>query len=222
MKAVIFDFDGTLTKSKKGSNCWRRIWEYIDDIEYDDMLYNQFVENKIDEKQWFDLIIKRYAQKNVTNLTLSKISDSIEMLDDSFNVLKAIYEKDIKIFVLSGGVKQLIENVLKRENVLKYITSIEAYDFLFDDNGKLTNYKSPIHNLENKCEYIEIIKQTYNLTSEEDILFIGNGKNDETAYQSGVMTLCINPDDADYENKEKWKHTIKNCSSLKEILSYFI
>ncbi len=219
MKAVIFDFDGTLTKSKKGSNCWRKIWEFIDDIEYDDTLYNQFVENKIDYKQWLDLIIKRYIEKDVTDLTLHDIANSIKMIEDSFNVLKLLNQNDIKIFILSGGIKQIIENVLRRENVLQFITSIEAYDFLFDSKGKLTSCKTPNHNLENKCEYIELVKQKYDLSSKE-ILFIGNGQNDQTAFQSGVVTLCINPDDADYKNKKIWQHTILSCNSLKDILSF--
>ena len=74
VKAVIFDFDGTLTKSKKGSNCWRKIWEYIDDLEYDDMLYTKFLNKKIDNKQWFNMIFKRYAEKNVNDKTMLNIA----------------------------------------------------------------------------------------------------------------------------------------------------
>lgn len=220
MKAVIFDFDGTLTKSKKGSNCWRKIWEYIDDLEYDDMLYTKFLNKKIDNKQWFNMIFKRYAEKNVNDKTMLNIANSIEMINDSYDVLKTLYEKDIKIFILSGGIRQIIEKVLQRENLIQFVTSIEAYDLIFDENGKLINYKTPIHNLENKSEYIEIVKQKFNLNSKE-IIFIGNGKNDENAFQSGVTTLCINPDDADFSNKKVWNHTIKNCGSLKEILIFF-
>ena len=33
MKVIVFDFDGTLTKNRKGSNCWYEIWKYIDELQ---------------------------------------------------------------------------------------------------------------------------------------------------------------------------------------------
>lgn len=220
MKAIVFDFDGTLTKSKKGSNCWYKIWEYIDDLAYDEMLYNMFKKKLIDNDKWFEMIIKRYKEKDVKEAYLEDIANSIELLPGTYQTLKQLHNNGVKIFVLSGGVRQIIEGVLNREKVNKYITSIEAYDLIFEKNGKLTSYAQPnLHNLERKEEYIEQIKTQYGLKS-KDILFVGNGSNDETVYKSGVKTLCINPDDADITNKKCWTYGIENCNDLTQILQY--
>ena len=47
-----------------------------------------------------------------------------------------------------------------------------------------------------------------------------NGKNDEEVYKSGVKTVCLNPDDADFENKTLWHHVIMKADSLKAILPF--
>lgn len=53
-----------------------------------------------------------------------------------------------------------------------------------------------------------------------DMLFVGNSLNDRFAYQAGIQTLCINPKDVDFTNKNVWTNYIQNCSSLEEILPY--
>ncbi len=219
MKAVIFDFDGTLTKSKKGSNCWYKIWEEINDLDYDAFLYNKFLNNQITTDEWYNLIMQRYKQKGVNQQMLETISTRIELLDGVHETLSLLYNNNIKIYVLSGGIKQIIQPVLVREDILKYITSVEAYTINFDKIGKINGYGKPKHNLESKNEYVEIIKNELKIDA-KDILFVGNGKNDEDVYKSGAKTLCINPDDADITNKTFWTYGIQNCTNLKQILKF--
>ena len=220
MKAIVFDFDGTLTQNRKGSNCWYEIWKYINDIDYDNYLYNLYMNKEIDENEWFNLIIQRYKKTGVKREYLKNISKTIEILPKTYETIKYLFENNVKIFILSGGIRQIICDILKREKIDKFITSVEAYDLVFDTDGKLIDYKRPvIHNLENKNEYVEIIKKQYNIKS-DDILFVGNGSNDEKVYLSGVKTLCINPDDADINNKVVWTYVIENCDSLMQIIEY--
>lgn len=220
MKAVVFDFDGTLTKNRKGSNCWFEIWKYIDDLEYDGVLFNKYKNKEIDSLQWLDLIFKRFKEKGVKREYLQNIAKSIEILPGTHETLKKLYENDVKIFILSGGVRQIIEEILKREKIDGFITAIETYDLFFNENGELVGYDRPnVHSLESKNEYIEVIKQRYNLSGNE-ILFVGNGSNDETVYLSGAKTLCINPDDTDMSNRKIWNFGIENCENLMQILEY--
>ncbi len=220
MKAIVFDFDGTLTKSRKGSNCWYEVWKYMDDLDYDNFLYDKYKRKEFDDKKWFELIIERYKQIDVRREYLHEISKSIALLPGTYETLEQLYKFDIKIFILSGGIRQIIEDTLKREKVDKFITSIETYDLIFDENGKLLGLKRPnLHNPENKNEYIDLIKKEYNLNSDE-ILFVGNGANDEKVYLSGVNTLCINPDDADIKNTKVWHNGIENCENLTQILKF--
>lgn len=219
MKAIIFDFDGTLTKSKKGSNCWCKIWDYLGDLEYDNKLYGMFKRNEINDEEWLDLIFERYVEKGLNDHAMQEISDKIELLDGVEETFEKLKENNVKIYILSGGIRQIIEKVLNREGVLEYISSFEAYDLNFDEEGKLVSYSSPKHNVEKKYEFVEILKNQLGIESDE-ILFVGNGKNDEEVYKSGAKTLCINPDGADFENRLVWTYAIEECTSMCDILKY--
>ena len=220
MKAIIFDFDGTLTKSKKGGNCWYEIWQYIDDLDYADYLYGMYKRREINDDQWYNLIIERYKEKGVQRSYLKEISNKIELIDGAYETLEILHKNNIKIFIISGGIRQIIEDVLSRENALQFVDRVETYELVFDEKGKLLDYQKPLfHNLENKHECVEILKKQYKLDAKE-ILFVGNGKNDETVYLSGVNTLCINPDDTDSHNKIFWHNFIDNCQNLTEILKF--
>lgn len=219
MKAVIFDFDGTLTKSKKGSSCWYNIWVEIDDLEYDDKLYSMYKRNEIDDFKWSELIYQRYVEKDVNPRIMQAVADKVELQNGAYETLKALHSKGIKIFILSGGVRQVIEKILEREDLNQFITSLETYDLIFDKSGKLVDFKRPRHNPEFKNQYIDIVKQQYKINA-KDILFVGNGKNDQEAYKSGAVTLCINPDDAEIDNRIYWSYGIRECNDLQQILKY--
>ena len=219
MKAIIFDFDGTLTKSEKGENCWQRVWTEIDDLETDRKYYTMHKNKEIDDVQWCKLVFDRYVEKNVNAQTFKAAADKTLLLQGAAQTLKELSEKGIKVFILSGGIRQVIDLVIARENLGDYITSIETYDMVLDDKGELFDFKSPAHNLESKNEFIEFVKNSYGFKAQE-ILFVGNGANDQDAYKSGVVTLCVNPDGADHTNKKYWTYVIERCEDLTQILEY--
>ena len=79
-KLAIFDFDGTLTKSAKGGNCWRYIWERINKPEVDDKLYMDFLNKRIDYFEWADLVTEEYRKSGVDKVMLKDISKKINRM----------------------------------------------------------------------------------------------------------------------------------------------
>lgn len=220
IKAVVFDFDGTLTKESKGNECWYKTWEFLQDLPYDHFLYTQYTEKKITETEWAQLAIKRFQEKNLRYTNLLYIASTIQLLPGVKETFKYLHEQNINIYILSGGIYTIIENVLKQEKVLSFITAIEAYQFQFDKKENLVACHSPkLHNIENKYEYIQLLKTQHNLKGNE-ILFVGNSFNAETVYKSGVHTLCIHPHHTDITNKIIWQHSIPSCKNLTEILPF--
>lgn len=213
-KVVIFDFDGTLTISK--SSTWGRIWEKIDALEEDEKLMNMYFNNEIDYETWVRLGFECIKEHNYNETDLDELVSNMKLVDNVENVFKLLKENNIEIYILSGGLKVAIEKTLKHLN--KYVKQIEATNFLFDANGNLNGYTVPHHNPENKFEFVSEVILNEQVNPKE-VLFIGNGKNDETVYKTGVNTLCLNPHKANYENKEIWHNTIKT-NNLDEILHY--
>lgn len=213
-KVVIFDFDGTLTVSK--SSTWARIWEKIDALDIDKKLMEMYFNNEIDYSTWVKLGFECIKDKHYTEQDLDNLVANMKLLNGVENVFKLFKQQSISIYILSGGLKIAIEKTLK--NLVDYIKQIEATNFIFNENGELHSYTVPHHNPENKFEFVSEVVKNENVDPKE-VLFIGNGKNDETVYKTGVNTLCLNPDRANYQNKEIWHNVIKT-DNLEDILPY--
>lgn len=216
-KLAIFDFDGTLTTSGKGGNCWRYVWERINKPEIDDKLYNDFLNKKIDYFEWADLVVQEYRKSGVDSKTLKDISNKIKLRDgvkETFAILKS---QGVKIYILSGGIKNIVEDCL--QDSLPFIEKIEAQDFELDEKGVVKKVIHLSHNIENKFEYITLLKNQLNLKSDE-IFFMGNADNDESAHGAGVRTLCVNPDRTDPYDKNYWDFYIEDIQNLQEILPF--
>lgn len=215
-KAVIFDFDGTLTKAKSGSSSWGRVWEALGDVETDNKLYEMFARGEIDDPTWMRLIEERYVELGLKKSMLDELAGKIKLISGIEKTFEHLMKNDIKIYIVSGGVKNLIETRLC--GLKKFITRIEGYQFNFK-NGLFCGFEPTKDCLDDKHKYVEVIKRENNILGGE-ILFVGNGKNDQTVFQSGARTLCINPDDADYKNTKFWNFYIEKCENLCNILEY--
>lgn len=216
-KLVIFDFDGTLSKPNALPNSWARIWAKINRQEDDDRLYGMYKRGEIDYNQWAVEVLKVYRDAKVDKNLLSDIARETILLDESEYVLNYLHSKDIKVIVLSDGIKNIIEYVLGQCE--KYIFRIEAQEILYDEDGIVNGITSLNHFIEDKSQYVNMILKELSLKPSE-VIFFGNGKNDEEVYKSGVKTVCLNPDDADFENKTIWHNVIMHTNSLKPIFPF--
>lgn len=217
VKAIVFDFCGTITK--RGQNTWRRTWELLGDEEHDDLLYEYHRTGEITETEWAWLICGRWKRLGVTADTFKEVAKNLELLNGVHETFEILHKKNIKIFILSGGMRQVIEMVFRREGVLKYITAIEAYAFKFDEDNVLIGMKMPKYDVEHKDIYIEALMKKHSLATSE-VFFVGNDKNDEGAAKSGVATLCINPLETDIKNKNIWTYALSQCDDLRDILQF--
>ncbi len=213
-KVVIFDFDGTLTISK--SSTWARIWQKVDAVDLDYELYKMYHRGEIDYNTWLSRGAEEIGKRGYTLSNLKELACSMVLIQDIEQVFCYLKENGVKIYILSGGIKTLIKE--KLSNLKKYVTHIEAPDFVFDKDENLVGSITPNHNPENKQEFVRIIIEKEGVLPDE-VLFVGNGKNDESVYKTKVNTLCLNHDDADYTNKEIWHNSIET-KTLLDILPY--
>ncbi len=216
-KLAIFDFDGTLTKSNKGGNCWRYVWEDINAVEVDDKLYKEFKEGRFDSHVWASKVTEEFRKRGVKKSTIQRLSNNINIRDGVEETFAFLKSQGVKIYVLSGGIKSMIEYSLK--NSISYITNIEAEDLSYDSNDLVNGVIHLDHDTENKKEFITKIIKKNNLMPEQ-VFFMGNADNDESAHQAGVKTLCVNPDNTNPYDKNYWDHYIENIQNLKEILPF--
>lgn len=216
MKAIFFDFDGTLTKS--GNNSWSQIWKTLSYKEESNRLYKLFLENKITYEEWSQLTCKFFKLKGMSENHLKQVARDIEMIKGIDETLKILKKHGISINIVSGSIKQLIEMVLGDSKC--YFDNIYANIFIFDEKGLLTNIETTKYDYEGKYHCVKNFIETQKIKP-QDVWFVGNSSNDEWVYKSGCHTLCINPEGADIVDKQKWNKTLLSVTNLQEVLKVF-
>lgn len=217
-KAVIFDFDGTLTKPHRLPNSWARVWDRINCNHIDEVYYNQYKRGEITYKEWFKLCFACFKEHGVSMDDFVAIADEIELVDFIEEYFEYLFQNDVKIFILSGGVGNIIE--YKMSHLKKYITSLQADMFKLDEFGKLSSIDESTSKVGEKSTYVNSIMDSLKLNKDE-VVFIGNGANDEEVYLTGVKTICVNPDsDAHPENRTFWTEVILKCEDIRETLNF--
>ncbi len=208
MKYAIFDFDGTISERGNG---WQNIFNYFNDHETDDKFYNMHKRGEISYDQWFNIIVERYKELGLTEKIIKEIALNTKIKKGVDNAFKSLFEQGYRIIILSGGITNIIKHALK--DSLKYIHKIEGSDFIFDINGRLSTFLKPKHKDNDKADYIEHLIEKEKL-DKNNIIFVGNGDNDEIVARVGIKMLCISPDKTDPNNKEIWNESIDNFEDV--------
>lgn len=214
-KYVVFDFDGTLTIAKKGSNSWYNIWNYLDALDEDEYLFNKYKNGEFDYNEWVLRCIDSYKTHNLDKSAMEALANNVNLINDIAKIFQLFNKLNIKIYIMSQGVKNIIDLALK--DVSKYISDIQGVELFFDENDIVSGAS---YKIEDKQDYIQDIIAQENCNP-DDILFVGNGQNDETVYKTGVETLCLNADDTDCNNKTFWTNSLET-DSLSDILRYVL
>lgn len=217
MKAVVFDFDGTLTY--KRTNLWKQIWKQLGyDISpnsYYVSLINSFKEKEITHKEWCNLTLKAFQEKGFNKQLLDRLINKISLLNGVEDLIKSLYKKGVELHIVSGNIIYAIKKVLG-ENI-KYFAGIKANEFVFDEQGNIINIVGTRHDFEGKADYINELCLAKGCSPKE-ICFVGNGGNDEFVYKSGCKTICVNPDDTKFEDREIW-HKVIYTNEMLDILN---
>lgn len=213
MKTIIFDFDGTLTK--KNNEIWRNIWEKLDALDIDDILYGKFNDGELTYEQWSREIEKEFIKRKLNEEVLLELTNKIEMMENLDEALRELKKEGYDLRILSGGIDFVIKTLLK-DNI-KYFSDIRCNHFIFDDKGYLEKIVDTDSDGQGKGRYVlNHIKNTG--CNPKDIIFIGNGNNDRFVSSSGCTTICINPNNTNHKDKNIWSLYIENSEDLNDVV----
>jgi HAD superfamily phosphoserine phosphatase-like hydrolase len=219
-KVVLFDFDGTLTKSTDNLTTWEHIWLYQKyDINECADLHRKYSISEITHKKWCELTEKKFKAKNLHQTELNHIADDIKLIDGTREVIEELVSKNVKLYILSGSIKYIIRRILG--DLYQCFEGVKANDFIFDNNGFLQTINGTKYDFEGKADFISQIVKESNINPFE-AFFVGNSQNDEWAHQSGAQTLCVNPRYTNPDHPFQWTYSINNMNNLKEIFRYLI
>lgn len=218
-RIVMFDFDGTLTQSRKTTQTtWESLWVSLGyDVKECQNLHKRFNRKEITHEEWCSLTEQKFKARNLHRELLYNVSKKMHLMKGVKELFQYLYERDIKIYIVSGSIMLIIQSVLGSLN--QYIDGIKANQFLFNEAGYLTRIVGTKYDFEGKADYISHIADYLEIPT-KDILFVGNSYNDHFAYMSGARTLCINPRSTDMTNTTTWHEYIETCNNLQDIITY--
>ena len=219
-KAVIFDYDGTLTFGDY-NNIFKSLYRVLgyatdrNSAYYQD--YVDFVNFKIDYKQWVQINEDDFKKGGLTKEIFDSVTENIKLIKGLEKTLKTLHESGVKLYILSGNFIYAIKKTLGK--LADYFTEISANEVYFNDDGTLSHLVATEFDYDCKPKFIEKVIGELGVLPEE-ICFVGNGENDKFAYKAGAKTICINPVDADEDDSEKWACVIKNEMNFEKVLNF--
>lgn len=202
-KAIFFDFDGTLTiggenpartlLKKSGIPSW-----FFDKVKkrYCGGFLHKFAKPQL----IWQIFTKFFVRAGICRADFDEVIKNIKTIKNLDASLAKLKQMGYAIFCVSGGMKTIIEGVLK-EN-LKYFDDISACDVQFSDDGKLKKIISHGFDNEGKAKYVSMMLAKYGIKS-ENAVFVGNDNNDVYVKSAGVKTFCLNADNKSVRATDK-------------------
>lgn len=214
-KYVIFDFDGTLTAQQNTMTMWDLVWSSLDKTEVGRSLYSKFHSGLISREQWFAETEREFFGV-VDRSLISSISKCISLRNDAVEMFECLLAQGTDLFILSGGIKTIIYDVLMSN--CSFFKDISANDIVFDDSGRMKRLEMTPYDYGGKARYItELVQKT---NSDYDCVFyVGNSINDLAAFGLPVRTICISPM---FLSQVQISLCNYCCHSLKAVLDYIL
>lgn len=176
-KVIIFDIDGSLIN-------YQNIWKLL----FDKCGYN--TKNKLIQPNndvFFDDAYKIFKENKLKYSDLYEVSKDIKLINGMKDFISKLYKSGYVLYIISANIIDTIELVLGEH--VKFFEEIDATKLLFDDSGIFQTIVPAKYNYEGKINFVErLITQG---VLKDNIIFIGNGNNDESSYKTGCKTFCF-------------------------------
>ena len=112
-RAVVFDFDGTLTRRPEDETTWEKIWKRLGyGINECASYLAQFRDKQITHQEWCDITLRKFADRGLTRTQVLEIAKSISLVAGSGKALRQLRAQKIRLYILSGSIKDVVRSVL--------------------------------------------------------------------------------------------------------------
>lgn len=217
-KAVIFDFDGTLTKPRSTRTTWEAIWESLGyNANECGLLAQRFLTRQITHSQWCQLTLEKFKDKKLSYDAVISVAAGIELIQDFDECMKQIQGLDVIMYIVSGSIWDVITAVLGDR--ADYFRRIEANTFGYKPDKTLGTITGTQFDFEGKGDFVKEVAQELKVQV-SDILFVGNDINDVHVKATGARTLLVNPQLTSPSDRKAWDKYIPRMRSLLEILPF--
>jgi len=211
-KIICFDVNGTLIDQSS----WEIFTSGEEKAEQElKDLFNNYYNNKISLKDfWEKMALVLKATGNANMEYICNHSEDINTLKDGAeDLINYLKDKGYKIYLISCSIDIYLEKLTQK---LKLDGFYAGTKFLFNEEGDLLSIESDcLKNKNFKEEKIREIAKENNAEIEE-IVFVGDGKNDIGAFKMTKKGIAIDSNVEELRNIA-WRN-IKKLNEIKDIL----
>lgn len=208
-KLICFDFDGTLTDS---SSWYLFNTHFGMTAEEDHSLFQQYLENGFDYKNWISQITAILKERNLLNkASLLDFVNTVALRDEASELINTCKELGYKTIIISGGLKQIVEHVTGNLGVDHVVSTSEL---VFNEDGSFKTIIDQGDEMYAKVKAFEAICAQY-VVSLEEALAVGDGGNDLEIFKKTKKGILL----GNYEPLKEfaWKQ-VQSLSEIKELL----
>lgn len=150
----------------------------------------------------------------------------IQFRNGLHEILNHCKDSEIPFLVFSAGVENIIEEILKQDNLLFDNMHIVSNRMVFNDQGVCVDFQEPLIHVLNKSEF-QLEKTPYYSTIEKraNVILMGDSLGDLQMSQGVTHDLCLNIGFLNHDIKdlepaylEKFDIVIEGDANMKPVL----
>lgn len=217
-RAVVFDFDGTLTVSVDSQTTWEKIWVLLGySVRECAELHRRFLHGEFTHERWCEITEEKFKARGFSERQLRRIAKGTSLIKGAVETIRHLKASGVRLYVLSGSIKQVIRECLG--GLYDSFEEVKANEMTFDEFGILSKIRGTFYDFDGKARFLKQVVRE-NGVDPWDVLFVGNSRNDDWASLAGVRTLCVNPHLTRPDDRAVWTYARERVDDLGEILQF--
>ena len=196
IQLAVFDCENTLTKNIFGSKPFLSVWKVLcsccgkkaaDEDEVNTKRYYNGEYSGYSAWVWDTLhILKKYHLKKEQ---FDEVVDAIPVFDGVRETFEALKKRDIKIAIISGGLKAIVDKVALEYEIEHTFASAE---FFWNSDGSMRHWNIQPTDFQHKRSLLKILCSDLNI-SRSAVFFVGDGRNDCDIADHCGFSIGFNP-----------------------------
>jgi phosphoserine phosphatase len=135
-KAVVFDFDGTLTNPGSTRSTWEAIWEHLGyDANECGLLANRFYRREITHPEWCRITLEKFKARQLNCDAVISVAGGLTLIQGFDECMEELQRLSVPTYIVSGSIWDVIAAVLGDR--ARYFRRIEANTFGYIGPEKL-------------------------------------------------------------------------------------
>lgn len=216
IRAVAFDFAGTLTQDMPEDSTWYWIWRECKLCRERFIHLHKGVEKgSITWCEYLEGLAAGFGEARLTRARVNELGRKCAFRGRVPETFHELDERNIRIYVVSRSEREFIRGRLGELAMLT--EEIRCNYFTYGSDGIVDSIVGTDFDREGKARFVERMARELRIST-SDVLFVGNSHNDRFVRATGARTVCVGSRNTSGNDKNYWSERLTFCDDIYEIL----